>query len=135
MSAYLPVTRSTIATVFLSLAALLLLACSVNTRPVLAAEKGRAQAASSPAASQARVHFISISGFKFLPATLTVKTGETVEWKNEDTVVHTATADDKTFDSGNIAPGKSWTFVASKPGTYTYICTIHPNMKGTLTVQ
>ena len=134
MSTYSPVTRSTIATVFLSLAALLLLACSVNTSPVLAAEKDRAQVA-TPAASQARVHTIAISGFKFLPDTLTVKTGETVEWKNEDAVVHTATADDKTFDSGNIAPGKSWTFVAGKPGTYTYICTIHPNMKGTLTVQ
>jgi len=135
MSAYLPVTRSTIATVFLSLAALLLVPCSGNTHPVLAAENGRAQAASSPAASQARIHTISISGFKFVPDTLTVKTGETIEWKNEDTVVHTATADDKTFDSGNIAPGKSWTFVAGKPGTYNYICTIHPNMKAKLTVQ
>jgi plastocyanin len=119
---------------FLSLAALLLLVCSGNARPVLAAETGQAQAA-SPAASQARVHTIAISGFKFLPDTLTVKTGESVEWKNEDSVVHTATAEDKTFDSGNIAPGKSWTFVPSKPGTYHYICTVHPNMKGTLTVQ
>ena len=134
MSAYLLVTRSTIATVFLSLTALLLVPCSGNTRPVLAAENGRTQVA-SPAASQARVHTIAISGFKFLPDTLTVKTGETVEWKNEDAVVHTATAEDKTFDSGNIAPGKSWTFVASKPGTYNYICTNHPNMKATLIVK
>jgi plastocyanin len=134
MFPYSFVMRSAISTAFLSLAALLLLACSGNARPVQAAENGRTQVA-SPAASQARVHTIVINGFKFLPDTLTVKTGETVEWKNEDAVVHTATAEDKTFDSGNIAPGKSWTFVASKPGTYTYICTIHPNMKGTLTVQ
>ena len=134
MSTYSLVVRSAISTVFISLAALLLAPCSGNIRPVLAAENGRTQVA-SPAASQARVHNIAISGFKFVPDTLTVKTGETVEWKNEDTVVHTATADDKTFDSGTIAPGKSWTFVASKPGTYAYICTNHPNMKATLIVK
>jgi plastocyanin len=134
MSTYSFVMRSAISTAFLSLAALLLLVCSGNARPVLAAENGRTQA-TSPAVSQARVHTIAISGFKFLPDTLTVKTGETVEWKNTDSVAHTATAADKTFDSGNIAPGKSWSFVASKPGTYNYICSVHPNMKATLIVQ
>jgi plastocyanin len=54
---------------------------------------------------------------------------------NTDLFPHTATADDKAFDSGSVAPSGTWDLVAEKPGTYAYRCAVHPTMKGTITVQ
>ena len=80
---------------------------------------------------------IEIHNFEFQPANATVHPGDTVEWKNEDDASHTATA--KTpkpgFDSGLIQSGATWRYEARDKGTYNYICTIHPYMKGTLIVQ
>ncbi len=87
------------------------------------------------AAAKTKEHTVSIKGFKFLPATLIVTVGDTVVWKNEDIAPHTATAKGKNFDSGNIEPGASWKYVASKKGTYFYYCTFHPTMKGKLVVR
>jgi plastocyanin len=86
-----------------------------------------------------KVVTVVIRKFKFEPTTVTVHAGETVEWKNDDIVPHTATADGEAqkpaFDSGAIHTGKAWRYVAQKEGTYDYTCTFHPNMKGKLIVQ
>ncbi|SRR6266581_1610232 len=79
-------------------------------------------------------HTIVIEGVKFEPETLTVKRGETVRWVNKDPFPHTVTAAG-VFDSHDIGPDRSWKYVARKAGQYRYICTLHPNMKGTLTVE
>ena len=76
-----------------------------------------------------------MSGIKFQPDALTVAVGDSVEWKNNDIVPHNVVAADKSFNSGTIAPGGSWKFVAKKAGTFPYICTLHPNMKAKLVVQ
>ena len=80
-----------------------------------------------------------IDEFKFEPAAVTVHAVDTVEWKNDDIVPHTATADGEAqkpaFDSGTIRKGAAWRYVARKKGTYHYTCTFHPNMKGKLIVQ
>lgn len=78
---------------------------------------------------------MAIGSFAYGPAELTVKQGTTVVWTNNDVVPHTVTAGNRAFDSGEIAAGKSWRFTASKRGVFLYICTYHPTMKGTLTVQ
>jgi plastocyanin len=79
---------------------------------------------------------IKIFNFAFIPVTLTVKPGAKVTVTNSDTVTHTLTADAGAFDTGDIAPGSSATFTApSKPGTYTYHCSIHLFMKATLIVS
>jgi plastocyanin len=78
---------------------------------------------------------VTIENVQFNPAVLTIRVGERVTWVNKDLFPHTATADDKSFDSHGIAPSASWTFVAVKPGTYFYTCAFHPTMKGTLKVQ
>jgi plastocyanin len=70
----------------------------------------------------------------YQPDALTVKRGDTVVWVNKDPFPHTVTAKG-IFDSRDIAAGKSWTYTASKPGEYAYICTLHPNMKATLKVE
>lgn len=70
----------------------------------------------------------------FAPVSLTVQRGTQVVWHNQDLVPHTVTAAGA-FDSGSIAPGKRWTYVARTPGRYDYVCAYHPGMKATLVVQ
>jgi plastocyanin len=85
-------------------------------------------------AAFAATHTVTIEGIQFQQPTLTVKRGDQVVWVNKDVVPHTATAAGQ-FDSGPIAPGKSWSWTASKPGPVDYICTYHPGMKGTVKVE
>jgi plastocyanin len=86
-----------------------------------------------------KVVTVVIREFKFVPANVTVHVGDIVEWKNEDIVPHTATADGAAqkpaFDSGTIRKGAAWRYFARKKGAYNYTCTFHPNMKGKLIVQ
>jgi plastocyanin len=87
-----------------------------------------------------KTHTVLIKGFAFVPQTLEVMPGDTVIWKNEDIVPHTATADAEVahkpvFDSGTIGTGAAWRYVAQKKGTYNYTCVYHPNMTGKLIVQ
>jgi plastocyanin len=72
----------------------------------------------------------------YSPPTITVVIGvnNTVQWVNNDTAPHTVTATDRSFDSGNLNPGDTWSYTFTKPGTYTYVCTYHPWMKGTVIV-
>ncbi len=76
----------------------------------------------------------TISDFKFTPATLTITVGDTVTWTNNGPSPHTATANDGSFDTGTLQKGQSGSHTFSKSGTFAYICTIHPFMKGTIVV-
>ena len=92
------------------------------------------------AAGSCRTHVtIVIHDFKFEPESLTVHAGDIVEWKNNDSVPHTATEDSNdakpVFDSGSLHTGEAWRYVAQQKGTFNYICTFHPNMEGKLIVQ
>ncbi len=78
---------------------------------------------------------IAISGFAFAPQTLTVKAGTTITWTNKDSASHTVVSDDKTVNSETLAKGDSFEFKFDKSGTYTYICGIHPSMKGIIVVE
>jgi plastocyanin len=85
--------------------------------------------------AKAKTHTVTMRGMVFIPADLTVKSGDTVVWKNTDIVAHTATSPAGRFDSGFVAPAKSWKFTARKKGDLPYVCTYHPGMKGTLHVR
>ncbi len=66
----------------------------------------------------------------------TVMVGQTVSWKNIDTITHTATDDAVAFGTGGVNPGATSTPIAmNSAGTFTYHCTIHPGMVGTLVVK
>lgn len=78
---------------------------------------------------------VEIKDFAFGPKTLTVKKGTTVTWTNQDSVSHTATADNGSFDTGLLAKGESGSVTFDKVGTFAYHCTPHPNMKATIIVQ
>jgi plastocyanin len=80
-------------------------------------------------------HTVVMEGIAFTPNVLTVAKGDSIVWVNKDAFPHTATAQDKSFDSKEIAAGKTWRFTARKAGTFPYVCTLHPTMKGTLIVK
>jgi plastocyanin len=93
-----------------------------------------AAAAACALPAGAATHTVSIEGMKFVPATLAVKRGDRIVWRNADVVPHTATAAG-VFDSKSIATGKSWSTVVKKAGRHDYVCVFHPGMKGTVVVQ
>jgi len=86
------------------------------------------------AAGKRVIHTVVIEGTNYVPATLTVKRGDTVVWINKDPFPHTVTAKG-VFDSHDIAAGRSWKYTARKAGEFAYICTLHPTMKATLKVE
>jgi plastocyanin len=88
----------------------------------------------SAVADPAQTRQVAIQGLVYVPETLSVRPGDVVVWTNNDPFPHTVTAAGG-FDSGPIAPGKSWRFTAKKTGTYPYLCTLHTTMKGTLRVE
>ena len=77
---------------------------------------------------------VVIDGLKYDPETITVHAGDSIVWVNKDPFPHTVTVAGA-FNSGSIAAGKSWKYIARKPGDYRYICTLHPNMAGSLKVE
>jgi len=79
---------------------------------------------------------VAIADMAYSPATITVKKGATVTWKNQDAVAHTVTADDSSLsmDSGSVAQGGTFKFTFSQAGTFKYHCTFHSNMHGTVIV-
>lgn len=78
---------------------------------------------------------VKMAGMTFSPATLTVTAGTKVTFYNNDNVTHTVTADDATFDSGNIAAGVSYTHTFTSAGTVSYHCKIHAPMKASVQVN
>jgi len=78
---------------------------------------------------------VSMKDLQFAPADVTINVGDTVLFDNNDTVAHTVTASDKSFDSGDLPAGKRWSYTFDQAGTYHYVCTYHSWMKGTVTVN
>jgi plastocyanin len=79
---------------------------------------------------------IEIKDFAFNPQTLTVKSGEKVTWINRDEEPHTVVSVDKQFKKSTaIDTDQEFTIIAGAPGTYTYFCSVHPKMTGTIVVE
>lgn len=76
---------------------------------------------------------VNIKDFAFSPSDIKVKKGTMVTWKNEDSSIHKIKSD--SFESGDINTGNTYQFKFENVGTFTYICSIHPSMKGTVTVE
>ncbi|HEX5014950.1 MAG TPA: cupredoxin family copper-binding protein [Candidatus Limnocylindrales bacterium] len=77
---------------------------------------------------------VEIKDFKFAPDPVEAAVGDAVGWTNGDSAPHTATLDDGSCDTGNINQGATGVLVFNEAGTYTYHCSIHTNMKGTINV-
>ncbi len=78
---------------------------------------------------------VTIQNFAFSPKTITIKKGQSITWTNEDSAGHSATADDNSWDTGVLPQGQSKSLPFTKTGTFTYHCSVHPDMHGTVIVQ
>jgi LPXTG-motif cell wall-anchored protein len=87
-----------------------------------------------PKARAAAPGSVIIKDFSFGPATITVNAGERVTWTNSGPSAHSASARDGSFDTGTFAKGGSRSHTFTKAGSFAYICTPHPFMRGTVRV-
>ncbi|HLZ46554.1 MAG TPA: cupredoxin family copper-binding protein [Gemmatimonadales bacterium] len=93
------------------------------------ASKGAAGVVTGP------VTAVEMRTVSFNPKRIQIAAGTTVTWTNNDPLVHTVTADDGSWDSGPIEPGKSWSHTFTQPGEYALHCTPHPFMKAVVVVR
>ena len=78
---------------------------------------------------------VSIDDMKFNPDTIEIAPGDSVRWTNDDQRDHTVTATDGSFKSGNLRSGDSFEHTFKKAGKFSYACSYHPRMKGTVNVS
>jgi plastocyanin len=92
-----------------------------------------AASAQGPAKSQEMV--VKIDNFSFMPHDITVATGATVIWVNNDDIPHTVVSTTDLFKSKALDTDDKFSFKFEKPGTYEYFCSIHPKMTARVIVQ
>jgi plastocyanin len=102
----------------------------VGSALLLASCGGSSTHASAPAPKPVTV---VIRDFKYHPATLTVRAGARVTWRNEDSSPHTATT--KGLSTHTLGKGESRTLTLRRPGRYAYVCVFHAFMHGTVVVR
>ena len=91
---------------------------------------------SAPTTTPTTAHAnVDISGFAFVPQTLSVPPGTTVTWTNNDSSSHTIASNDNLFQSGNLAKGATFSHTFGQKGTFNYHCSIHPTMTGKIIVE
>src|SRR4249920_1424822 len=78
---------------------------------------------------------IVIKDFSFAPTTITVHAGTTVTWRNLDPEVHTVVSETGLFRAGALDQDDTFTYRFDQPGTYRYLCGVHPKMVGTIVVE
>jgi plastocyanin len=88
----------------------------------------------APAVARAD-NIVTIKNFDYAPMAITVSVGSTVTWKNLDGEPHTVASTDGVFRSPALDENDTFSFRFAKPGTYKYVCSIHPKMVATITVK
>ena len=96
---------------------------------LLAALLAQANPVPAPAA------VVHMKNFAFVPATVRVKAGDTVEWINDDDDAHTVDSAAKLFHSGGLDSHDTWTHAFKSAGSFAYFCELHPYMKGVVIVK
>ncbi len=85
-------------------------------------------------ADSTKTEKVSVKG-GFDPATITIKVNDSISWSNDDDSDHDISADDNSFDSGNLKSGKTFTHQFTSVGSFGYHCSLHPREKGTVVVE
>ncbi len=111
--------------------------CLSLAGPGLAAPAAVDLAAQQGEATTQQATNVEMMGYAFQPATLTISTGDTVTWTNHDTAPHNVVVTDgpEKFTSPTLQKGQTYSYTFTKPGTYSYYCSIHPDMKASVTVS
>jgi plastocyanin len=108
---------------------------SAGSRGVPAADPTAAASASStPKAHKAASASVTMGDLFFSPSSVSIAVGDTVTWHNTGQAPHNATADDGSFQTADLNNGQSGSHTFTQAGTFSYVCTIHPNMHGTIRV-
>ena len=102
-----------------------------SLEPQGAVHEGQEEAALE---GQQAKEIVLIKDFAFNPSELVIQSGTEITWRNDDAAPHTATAQGA-FDSGTLMTGDTFSYTFDSPGTFDYICTIHPFMKGRIVVE
>jgi plastocyanin len=90
--------------------------------------------AATPESSPSGIE-VKIDNFSYSPAAVTVKAGTQVTWTNHDDIPHTVVSSDNVFKSKTLDTDEKFSFIPTKPGTYSYFCSIHPKMTAQIVVQ
>lgn len=107
---------------------------TTETAPEPSGESPGGVNAPAPSGDAVRSERVEIVDFAYDPDPVTIEEGGKVIWVNEDSAPHTATAEDGSFDTGTLEEGKLKSESFKEPGRYAYICSIHPEMQGTVEV-
>lgn len=99
------------------------------TALALSAPTGRAQTGGDTPVA------VAIAGFSYDPEELTVPVGALVRWTNDDAAPHDIVSDDRSFVSALLETGQSYQTRFAEPGRFSYYCSIHPSMVGSVTVR
>jgi plastocyanin len=97
--------------------------------------RGATAASSSAPVGTGPVRRASMRALMYAPDRLEVAAGTAIEWKNDDQVAHTLTADDASWDSGMLEPGATWRHTFTTAGSIPFHCAPHPFMKGVVVVR
>ena len=123
---------------FLTVAAVLISGCTSQPQ----GNGGGQNNGSNGGINNATDHRVVIKNFAFDPPSVTVKSGDTVTWINEDTTPHIVASDPHPthtdlpgLESSSLSQGQSYSFTFVKTGTFGYHCHLHPTMKGTVIVE
>jgi plastocyanin len=85
--------------------------------------------------AEADIASVAIAGFVFSSNSITIAPGDTVTWTNDDTAIHDVTATGSAWTSGVMNQGDSFSHTFTDEGTFTYLCSLHPWMTGTVVVS
>jgi plastocyanin len=102
---------------------------------VIFGERGEDRSDDTPTIVQGMAVTIDIEDFNFDPGHVSVPAGASVTWVNNDSAPHDATADSDAWQTETLDEDESEAITFDDPGTFTYHCSIHPDMKASLTVR
>lgn len=115
---------------------ILFFSCSKDESSLVESDNGTVHAAGSGTpASGTPINYtarVTIQNSAFTPSEVTVMTGGSILWVNSDETVHTVTADDGSFDSGDLEPGATFGATFNTVGPHPYHCKYHGEMTGTV---
>lgn len=110
-------------------------ATDTTSTPAAEAPAATTEPAEAPAAGGDTAQ-VGMKGLKFEPRDITVKAGTTVTWTNNEDIPHNVVAEEGAdFESDTFGRDGTFEFEAAKAGTVRYVCTLHPGMEGTITVE
>lgn len=114
----------------------LLVACGADNEPTTTSSAGPVTTTGGPGTTTSgETVQVTMKNRTFTPKEITIRTGQTVTWINEDSLEHDVVANNGEFKSDLFGQGETFSFTFTEAGTYPYFCSIHPGMTGTVIVE